>query len=188
MHDYRQCCPGQAAKHHRCQRELLLPDPYDMKLLLWLISAGFEFSSFSFFSFQLHLEIDNLPELNKPYVCAFTAMGKTITTNASKVDDASIKCPTPRNDLLPVLNHGQRELLDAGSTFLCFFPSLALFSRGCLLIFYIFLSSYSSLAFRLLHGSPVAEVCRWPGLRRDEFHLFQLQHVRFVHVVCVEFF
>ncbi|CAG0913869.1 unnamed protein product [Notodromas monacha] len=54
----------------------------------------------------MHLEIDNLPLLGRDYVCAFTAMGKTITTNATR-SDKFIKCPTPRNDLLPVLNHGQ---------------------------------------------------------------------------------
>jgi plexin A len=50
----------------------------------------------------LNLIIDNLPNLDGMFYCAFTAFSKTLITNASR-SAQGVHCPTPQTDLLPVI-------------------------------------------------------------------------------------
>lgn len=57
---------------------------------------------------QLELAIDHLPTLQGQFLCAFTALDKTLITNATR-KSPGINCTTPRTDLLPSIPPGQRE-------------------------------------------------------------------------------
>ena len=59
-------------------------------------------------SVQLDLVIDNLPTLSGQFLCAFTALDKTLITNATK-KNYGVNCTTPRTDLLPPIPVGQRN-------------------------------------------------------------------------------
>ncbi|XP_042873532.1 plexin A3-like isoform X1 [Penaeus japonicus] len=48
----------------------------------------------------LALMIDNLPSVDGPLQCVFSAMGKDLTTNAKRTAQG-VSCTTPRNDMLP---------------------------------------------------------------------------------------
>lgn len=50
----------------------------------------------------LNLVIDNLPTLPGQFLCVFQAIGKTLTTNATRSPNG-VSCTTPRNDLLPLI-------------------------------------------------------------------------------------
>ncbi len=50
----------------------------------------------------LSLIIDNLPTLPGQFLCVFQALGKTLTTDATRTD-SGVSCTTPRNDLLPLI-------------------------------------------------------------------------------------
>lgn len=56
--------------------------------------------------------IENLPSLSGQFLCAFTALDKTLTTPATrKATGASgVNCTTPRTDLLPPIPPGQRKI------------------------------------------------------------------------------
>ncbi|XP_067122904.1 plexin-B-like [Centruroides vittatus] len=56
----------------------------------------------------LTLIIDNLPVLEGQFFCAFTIMGKTLTTNATRSTNG-ITCATPHTDSLPSIPPGQRK-------------------------------------------------------------------------------
>lgn len=62
-----------------------------------------------FFFFQLDLVIDNLPSLTGHFLCAFTALDKTLITNATR-KGSGVNCTTPRTDSLPSIPQGQRML------------------------------------------------------------------------------
>jgi hypothetical protein len=53
--------------------------------------------------------IDNLPTLSGQFLCAFTALDKTLITNATR-KSYGVNCTTPRTDLLPSIPQGQRKL------------------------------------------------------------------------------
>ena len=61
--------------------------------------------------FQLTLTINNLPNVHQSggFLCAFTLMGKTLITNATKTGPDTLTCTTPRTDLLLQIPSGQRE-------------------------------------------------------------------------------
>jgi plexin A len=52
--------------------------------------------------------IENLPTLSGQFLCAFTALDKTLITNATR-KSYGVNCTTPRTDLLPSIPQGQRE-------------------------------------------------------------------------------
>jgi len=54
----------------------------------------------------LQIVIENLPQLPGNFVCAFSALGKTLMTNATKTN-TGVSCTTPRNDLLPLIPSGE---------------------------------------------------------------------------------
>jgi len=54
----------------------------------------------------LQLVIDNLPNLPGSYICAFSAIGKVLMTNATRTA-TGVSCTTPRNDLLPIIPSGE---------------------------------------------------------------------------------
>ncbi|XP_075218268.1 plexin A isoform X1 [Lycorma delicatula] len=56
----------------------------------------------------LELTIDNLPTLSGQFLCAFTALDKTLITNATR-KPFGINCTTPRTDLLPSIPQGQHH-------------------------------------------------------------------------------
>ncbi|KAK0081171.1 hypothetical protein PV325_012648 [Microctonus aethiopoides] len=53
----------------------------------------------------LELVIDNLPTLNGEFLCAFSALDKTLITNATR-KSFGVNCTTPRTDLLPSIPTG----------------------------------------------------------------------------------
>ncbi|XP_067122898.1 plexin A3-like, partial [Centruroides vittatus] len=57
----------------------------------------------------LTLIIDNLPVLEGQFFCAFTIMGKTLTTNATRSTNG-ITCATPHTDSLPSIPPGQHHI------------------------------------------------------------------------------
>jgi plexin A len=57
---------------------------------------------------QLELVIENLPTLSGQFLCAFTALDKTLITNATR-KPYGVNCTTPRTDLLPSIPQGQRN-------------------------------------------------------------------------------
>jgi plexin A len=57
---------------------------------------------------QLELLIENLPTLSGQFLCAFTALDKTLITNATR-KSYGVNCTTPRTDLLPSIPQGQRK-------------------------------------------------------------------------------
>lgn len=57
---------------------------------------------------QLELVIDNLPTLPGRFSCAFTALDKTLITNATR-KPYGVNCTTPRTDSLPSIPPGQRK-------------------------------------------------------------------------------
>uniref|UniRef100_A0A1B6CQ54 Sema domain-containing protein n=1 Tax=Clastoptera arizonana TaxID=38151 RepID=A0A1B6CQ54_9HEMI len=56
----------------------------------------------------LELVIDNLPTLSGQFLCAFTALDKTLITNATR-KPYGVNCTTPRTDLLPSIPSGQHH-------------------------------------------------------------------------------
>ncbi|XP_066998157.2 plexin A3 [Anabrus simplex] len=56
----------------------------------------------------LELVIDNLPTLSGQFLCAFTALDKTLITNATR-KSYGVNCTTPRTDLLPSIPQGQHH-------------------------------------------------------------------------------
>ncbi|KAJ1526203.1 hypothetical protein ONE63_009362 [Megalurothrips usitatus] len=56
----------------------------------------------------LELAIDHLPTLQGQFLCAFTALDKTLITNATR-KPPGINCTTPRTDLLPSIPPGQHH-------------------------------------------------------------------------------
>uniref|UniRef100_A0A1B6HCH7 Sema domain-containing protein n=1 Tax=Homalodisca liturata TaxID=320908 RepID=A0A1B6HCH7_9HEMI len=56
----------------------------------------------------LELVIDNLPTLSGQFQCAFTALDKSLTTNATR-KPYGVNCTTPRTDLLPSIPQGQHH-------------------------------------------------------------------------------
>ncbi|KAK7867968.1 hypothetical protein R5R35_004968 [Gryllus longicercus] len=56
----------------------------------------------------LELVIDNLPTLPGQFLCAFTALDKTLITNATR-KSYGVNCTTPRTDLLPSIPPGQHH-------------------------------------------------------------------------------
>ncbi|XP_017783638.1 PREDICTED: plexin A3 [Nicrophorus vespilloides] len=56
----------------------------------------------------LDLAIDNLPTLSGQFLCAFTALDKTLITNATK-KSYGVNCTTPRTDSLPSIPQGQHH-------------------------------------------------------------------------------
>jgi len=54
----------------------------------------------------LKLVIDDLPELTGNYQCTFSALGKVLTTNATRTE-TGLSCTTPRNDLVPAIPEGE---------------------------------------------------------------------------------
>ncbi|XP_065576884.1 plexin-A4-like isoform X2 [Artemia franciscana] len=56
----------------------------------------------------LGLVIDNLPALSGQFLCAFTALGKTLVTNATRTTNG-VSCTTPRTDLIPHNPPGQQH-------------------------------------------------------------------------------
>lgn len=50
----------------------------------------------------LTLVIDNLPNLEGAFYCAFTSFSKTLITNATR-STQGVQCPTPQTDLLPAI-------------------------------------------------------------------------------------
>lgn len=54
--------------------------------------------------------IDNLPVLEGQFFCAFTALGKTLVTNASRSANG-VSCATPHTDSLPPIPPVQRKKL-----------------------------------------------------------------------------
>uniref|UniRef100_A0A224XGD6 Putative plexins functional semaphorin receptor n=1 Tax=Panstrongylus lignarius TaxID=156445 RepID=A0A224XGD6_9HEMI len=59
----------------------------------------------------LDLVIENLPSLNGQFLCAFTALDKTLTTKATRKPNGAsgVNCTTPRTDLLPSIPPGQHH-------------------------------------------------------------------------------
>ncbi|XP_037086635.1 plexin-A4-like [Pollicipes pollicipes] len=57
----------------------------------------------------LTLTINNLPNPQQEgsFLCAFTLMGKTLLTNATKMSPDTLTCTTPRTDLLPPIPSGE---------------------------------------------------------------------------------
>ena len=60
------------------------------------------------FPWQLSLIIDNLPSVEGPLQCVFSAMNKDLTTDATRTAQG-VSCTTPRNDMLPDIPQNQRE-------------------------------------------------------------------------------
>ncbi|XP_044766008.1 plexin-A4 [Coccinella septempunctata] len=58
----------------------------------------------------LDLIIDNLPSLSGHFLCAFTALDKTLITNATR-KGSGVNCTTPRTDLLPSIPPGQHHFI-----------------------------------------------------------------------------
>ena len=58
----------------------------------------------------LDLVIENLPALDGPFYCAFTAFGKTQLTNATR-RSSGVSCLTPPTDLLPPIPEGKSKLI-----------------------------------------------------------------------------
>ncbi|KAF9803702.1 hypothetical protein SFRURICE_012001 [Spodoptera frugiperda] len=56
----------------------------------------------------LDLLIENLPTLNGQFLCAFTALDRTLTTNATR-KPYGVNCTTPRTDTLPSIPTGQHH-------------------------------------------------------------------------------
>ncbi|CAH1158754.1 unnamed protein product [Phyllotreta striolata] len=56
----------------------------------------------------LDLVIDNLPTLQGHFLCAFTALDKTLITNATR-KGSGVNCTTPRTDSLPSIPPGQHH-------------------------------------------------------------------------------
>ncbi|XP_056647195.1 plexin-A4 [Diorhabda sublineata] len=56
----------------------------------------------------LDLVIDNLPTLEGHFLCAFTALDKTLITNATR-KGSGVNCTTPRTDALPSIPPGQHH-------------------------------------------------------------------------------
>ncbi|KAK4872260.1 hypothetical protein RN001_016384 [Aquatica leii] len=56
----------------------------------------------------LDLVIDNLPSLSGQFLCAFTALDRTLITNATR-KNYGVNCTTPRTDLLPPIPVGQHH-------------------------------------------------------------------------------
>ncbi|XP_049953527.1 plexin-A4 isoform X2 [Schistocerca serialis cubense] len=56
----------------------------------------------------LELVIENLPTLSGQFLCAFTALDKTLITNATR-KPYGVNCTTPRTDLLPSIPQGQHH-------------------------------------------------------------------------------
>lgn len=56
----------------------------------------------------LDLAIENLPTLSGQFLCAFTALDKTLITNATK-KNYGVNCTTPRTDTLPSIPPGQHH-------------------------------------------------------------------------------
>ncbi|KAJ8983519.1 hypothetical protein NQ317_012010 [Molorchus minor] len=56
----------------------------------------------------LDLVIDNLPTLQGHFLCAFTALDKTLITNAAR-KGSGVNCTTPRTDTLPSIPPGQHH-------------------------------------------------------------------------------
>lgn len=54
--------------------------------------------------------IENLPTLSGQFLCAFSALDKTLITNATR-KPYGVNCTTPRTDLLPSIPPGQRKYL-----------------------------------------------------------------------------
>nr|CAD7417264.1 unnamed protein product [Timema cristinae] len=54
----------------------------------------------------MDLVIDNLPTLSGQFLCAFTALDKTLITNATR-KSYGVNCTTPRTDQLPSIPPGQ---------------------------------------------------------------------------------
>ncbi|XP_059062852.1 plexin A3-like [Achroia grisella] len=57
---------------------------------------------------NLDLMIQNLPTINGQFLCAFTALGRTIVTNATR-KHYGFTCTTPRTDTLPRIPDGQHH-------------------------------------------------------------------------------
>ncbi|XP_043213121.1 plexin-B3-like [Amphibalanus amphitrite] len=60
----------------------------------------------------LTLTINNLPNVQQSggFLCAFTLMGKTLITNATKTGPDTLMCTTPRTDLLLQIPSGQHYI------------------------------------------------------------------------------
>nr|XP_034833100.1 uncharacterized protein LOC117989797 [Maniola hyperantus] len=56
----------------------------------------------------LDLVIENLPTLNGQFLCAFTALDRTLITNATR-KPYGVNCTTPRTDTLPPIPAGQHH-------------------------------------------------------------------------------
>lgn len=56
----------------------------------------------------LELVIENLPTLSGQFLCAFSALDKTLITNATR-KPYGVNCTTPRTDLLPSIPPGQHH-------------------------------------------------------------------------------
>ncbi|XP_015599492.1 plexin-A2 [Cephus cinctus] len=56
----------------------------------------------------LELVIENLPSLTGQFLCAFSALDKTLITNATR-KSYGVNCTTPRTDLLPAIPTGQHH-------------------------------------------------------------------------------
>ncbi|XP_033218924.1 plexin-A4 [Belonocnema kinseyi] len=56
----------------------------------------------------LELVIENLPTLSGQFLCAFSALDKTLITNATR-KSYGVNCTTPRTDLLPSIPPGQHH-------------------------------------------------------------------------------
>ena len=54
--------------------------------------------------------IDNLPTLSGQFECAFSALGKMLTTDATRTANG-VSCTTPRTDHIPPNQNGQRTYL-----------------------------------------------------------------------------
>ncbi|KAF6215982.1 hypothetical protein GE061_000319 [Apolygus lucorum] len=59
----------------------------------------------------LDLVIENLPSLDGQFICAFTALDKTLVTKATRKPNGAsgVNCTTPRTDLLPSIPPGQHH-------------------------------------------------------------------------------
>ncbi|XP_059489451.1 plexin-A2 isoform X1 [Neocloeon triangulifer] len=58
----------------------------------------------------LDLVIENLPTLSGQFLCAFSALDKTLITNATR-KSYGVNCTTPRTDLLPSIPQGQHHFM-----------------------------------------------------------------------------
>lgn len=56
----------------------------------------------------LNLMIDNLPNLEGSFYCAFTQFARTLVTNSTRSANG-VTCPTPQNDLLPPIATGHHH-------------------------------------------------------------------------------